>query len=111
MHKRNFKGRCFKKKVSKCKDVARTYSELAFRYLDVLENNDDIISFLCNVQITDEYVTDFVITKKDGTIIVRECIERDKISKPMTIRLLDLSYNHWKNCGIDDWGLVTNGLE
>ena len=111
MHKRNFKGQCFKKKVSKCNDVARTYSELAFRYLDVLEDNDDIVSFVCNVQITEEYMTDFVITKKDGTIIVRECIQRDKISKPMNVKLLDLSYNHWKSCGVDDWGLVVNGLE
>lgn len=108
MHKKNYKGRCIKKKVSKCDAVARTYSAIAFAYLDVLERNDAVKSFECNVPISDEYVSDFIITKTDGEIVVRECIERNKISKPMNVKLLEMSHNYWTNCGITDWGLVIN---
>ena len=33
---------------------------------------------------------------------------RDKISKPMNIKLLDASHRYWINRGISDWGIVTN---
>ena len=43
--------------------------------------------------------------------MVRECIQRDKISKPMNIKLLDASRAYWLNHGISDWGIVTNAEE
>ena len=39
MRKKNYKGRCTKKTVSKSKEVCRIYDEIAFKYIDVLEGN------------------------------------------------------------------------
>ena len=36
MIKKNYKGRCIKKSVSKSKEVCRTYNELQLAYLDKL---------------------------------------------------------------------------
>ena len=38
--------------------------------------------------------------------MVRECIERKLLQKPMTIRLLDCSREYWKTHGVSDWGIV-----
>ena len=108
MHRKNYKGRCIKKKVTKCEMAARTYSDIALAYLDVLERNGEVKSFECNVQISDDYVSDFVITKTDGELAVRECVDREKISKPMNVKLLEMSRNYWTGCGVKDWGLVVN---
>lgn len=41
MRKKNYKGRCIKKSVSKAKDVCRTYDEIQLSYLDVLRDNPE----------------------------------------------------------------------
>ena len=43
MRKRNFKGRCVKRSVSKSQEVCRTYDAIQNAYLDVLEADDDIV--------------------------------------------------------------------
>ena len=37
MIKKNYKGRCQKRKMKKCKDVVRTYSNIQSAYAEVLE--------------------------------------------------------------------------
>ena len=49
MKKNNYKGRCERRKVSKCKDICRTYSKIQSALVDVLEKDDDVISFDFNV--------------------------------------------------------------
>ena len=49
MKKINYKGRCEKRKVSKCREICRTYSRIQSAYLDVLEKDKEVISFECNV--------------------------------------------------------------
>lgn len=87
MRKRNFKGRCTKRYVHKCTDICRTYDSLQEAYVDVLSQSNDIEEFRCNVYLEGlaegDYTTDFVCTKTDGTIIVRECIYRSRLIKPM----------------------------
>ena len=48
MIKRNFKGRCTKKMMIKCKDVVRTYNNIQTAYADVLEADEQVTEFQLN---------------------------------------------------------------
>ena len=86
MRKANYKGRCEKRKVSKCEYICRTYSKIQSVYVDELEKDDTVASFECNVflkGVADTlYTTDFVIKMTDGSIRVRECVWRFNLNKP-----------------------------
>ena len=43
MKRINYKGRCEKRKASKCTEVCRTYSKIQSAYVDVLEQDESII--------------------------------------------------------------------
>ena len=110
MKKKNYKGRCEKRTLSKCVGICRTYDEIQSGYADILQTDDTITEFRCNVLLDGltegDYTTDFVCTKSDGDLMVRECVHRKLLSKPMTVKLLDLSRQYWLNRGVTDWGLV-----
>ena len=107
MRKKNFKGRCEKRVVSKCMDVCRTYDPIQYAYADLLAMDDTIQEFRCNVPMDGlEYTTDFVCVKVGGDLMVRECVYRKFLTKPMTIKLLDSSRDYWLRHGVTDWGLV-----
>lgn len=108
MRKKNFKGRCEKKTLRKCKGVCKTYDKIQSAYADILQNDDDIIEIRCNVSVSEEYTTDFVCVKSNNELMVRECINRNHLLKPMTVKLLDISREYWLNRGVIDWGLVIN---
>lgn len=38
--------------------------------------------------------------------MVRECVFRKFLMKPMTVKLLDASREYWRNRGVSDWGVV-----
>ena len=91
MRNQNSKVRVIKRKLSKCKEVCRTFSPLQYSFADKLEQNPNVIEFRCNVQLVGleldgVYTTDFVITKADGDTAVRECILRDKLTKPLNVK-------------------------
>ena len=75
MKKINYKGRCEKRKVSKCKDVCRTYSKIQSALVNELEKDEDVASFECNVcleGVSDNmYSSDFVIKTVDSSTRVR----------------------------------------
>ena len=80
-----------------------------------LEKDQSIISIRVNVDLDGykddkyperTYTSDFVCVKDTGDLMVRECIERKLLQKPMTIRLLDGSREYWKTHGVSDWGLL-----
>lgn len=110
MRKKGFKGRCEKRVIGKCSEVCRTYDPIQYAYADVLQQNDDIQEIRCNVLLDGltegEYTSDFVCIKTDGDIMVRECVRRKFLMKPMTVRLLDASREYWLRHGVADWGLV-----
>lgn len=112
MIKKGYKGRCEKKVLSKSKEVCRTYNELQNKYADILESSDNIVEIRCNVPLENlpegEYTSDFVCVKSDGDLMVRECVFRRLISKPMTAKLLDASREYWKKRGVYDWGIVVD---
>ena len=109
------KIRCEKIHLQKCADgICRTYTPIQRVYAEMLEQDSSVQEFKCNVslpafELTDGlYTTDFVITKTNGDIAVRECILREYINRPFHIRLLDASREYWLRRGIQDWGIVTN---
>ena len=82
MKKINYKGRCEKRKVSMCEEICRTYSKIQSAMVDMLENNDEVVSFECNVRLKgvadDFYSTDFVIKKADGCHVMSSLRDTDK---------------------------------
>lgn len=108
--------RCEKRTMSKCADgVARTYSVLESKYADKLEANSNVKEFRCQVLLDGleigEYCSDFVATKVDGDLMVRECVYRKHLTKPTTAKLLDASRNFWRRRGVGDWGIVVDKKE
>ena len=110
MRKKGYTGRCQKKIISKCQDVCRTYDAIQTAYADILQNNNNIKEIKCNVLLegleTGEYTSDFVCVKTDGDLMIRECVFRKFLMKPMTVKLLEISREYWLRRGVIDWGLV-----
>ena len=86
------------------------YNSIQTAFVDILEEDDEVVSFECNVRLKgvaeDMYTTDFVVKKKDGSIMVRECVWRINLYRPSYTKLLDVSRNYWLAHGIEDWGIV-----
>ncbi len=112
MRKRNYKGRCEKRSISKCKEICRTYDSIQYAYADVLQQNEDIKEIKCNVLMDGltigEYTSDFVCIKADNDLMVRECVNRRFLCKPLTVKLLDASRCYWLRRGVVDWGIVVD---
>lgn len=110
MRKKGYKGRCEKKDLSKSQEVCRTYDAIQSNYADILQNDNDIQEIRCNVLLDGlsegAYTADFVCVKADGDLMVRECVFRKFLKKPMTVKLLDASRDYWLNHGVSDWGVV-----
>lgn len=110
MRKKNFKGRCEKRALPKCHGVCRTYDAIQYAYADILQADNVIAEIRCNVLLDGlaegEYTTDFVCVKSNGDLMVRECVFRRFLTKPMTVNLLDASREFWLKHGVSDWGLV-----
>ena len=110
MRKKNYKGRCVKRTILKSKEPCRTYDDIQFAYLDMLNGDKNIKEIYCNVLLDDtdlsEYTTDFLCEKVDGSMMVRECVFRKFLLKPMTAKLLDMSKQYWFHKKIYDWGIV-----
>ncbi len=90
MRNQNSKVRTTKRKLQKCEGVCRIFCDLQYVYADILEKDDSVISFQCNVPLTDleedgSYTSDFVITNDKGEIAVRECVLHDLIAKPKIV--------------------------
>ena len=104
MKKKGYKGRCKKRSLSKCVGVCRTYSDLQSAYADVLEADPQVKEFQCNVLLEGlsigEYTTDFLCTMQDGSLRVRECIPRDRLTKPMNVMLAGTSRIYWLEHGV-----------
>ena len=110
MRRKGYKGRCEKKSLSKSQNVCRTYNEIQSVYADMLQNDNSIQEIRCNVLLDGlsegDYTSDFVCVKTDGDLMVRECVFRKFLKKPMTVKLLDASRDYWMNHGVSDWGIV-----
>lgn len=109
MRKKNYKGRCEKRKLLKCVDICKTYDAIQYAYADILAANEEVKEIRVNVLLDDleeAYTSDFVCTRQNGDLMVRECVSRQYLSKPMTMKLLDMSRRYWLRHGVTDWGIV-----
>lgn len=110
MKKKGYKGRCQKRTLSKCKEICRTYDDIQYVYAELLQNNSEIKEIRCNVLLDGlaegEYTSDFVCIKSNNDLMVRECVYRKFLTKPMTVKLLDISRGYWLRHGVSDWGIV-----
>lgn len=110
MRKKNYKGRCEKRSIRKCEGICRTYDAIQSVYADILQADESISKIQCNVGLDGlqegEYTSDFVCIRTDGDIMVRECVQRKFLMKPMTVKLLDASKEYWLRRGVTDWGIV-----
>lgn len=102
---KNYKGaKVSKRVVAKCEGVYRTYDAIQYAYANLLSETEEVKSFQVNVLLQGleegAYTSDFVIAKADGNLMVRECVSRKHLTKPMTPKLLDASRNYWKSHGI-----------
>ena len=111
MRAKNFKGsKCVKMKLSKSDEVVKTFDNIQTAYAQILDKDENIQKIQCNVPLEGiedgEFTTDFVCTKTDGDILVRECVFRKKLSLPRTCKLLDASREYWMKRSVTDWGIV-----
>ena len=115
MRKKNYKGRCEKKYVSKCDSICKTYDPIQAAYVDLLDSNPDIDEIKCNVILDGDeagkYMTDIVCTKSNGELLVRECVSMKILTRPLTSKMLDISRTHWLRRGVTDWGIVVDAAE
>lgn len=113
MRRKNFKGRCEKRVIQKCSVVCRTYDPIQYAYADVLQSDSSIQEIQCNVPLdgleAGAYTSDFVCIKTGGDLLVRECVYRKFLMKPLTVKLLDASREYWLKRGVTDWGIVIDG--
>ena len=115
MRKKNYKGRCEKKYVSKCDSICKTYDPIQTAYVDLLDSNPDIDKIKCKVILdgdeAGEYMTDIVCTKSNGELLVRECVNMKILTRPLTGKMLDISRTYWLRRGVADWGIVVDAAE
>ena len=100
-----------KKKLAKCSRVFYAYTNLQLKYGELLSKRNDVQEFKANVKLDgfllgDSYTTDFVITTTEGKTLIRECVYKDRLLKPLTIKMLDASREYWISRGYKDWGIV-----
>ena len=113
MRKKSYKGRCEKQSLDKFTTICKTYDPIQSAYANILVKNKDVAQIRCNVILDgdcSEYMTDFVCTKTNGDLIVRECISRKLLEKPLSMKLLDMSRTYWLRHGVkaEDWGIVVD---
>ena len=109
MRKKNYKGRCNKKTVDKFIDVCRTYDDLQLKTAFMLSDDENVKEIQSNVPLDGlDYTTDFVFKSVDKELGVRECVYRENLRKPLTLKLLDMSREYWIRRGIKDWAIVVD---
>lgn len=112
MRKKGYKGRCEKRSLSKCIGICRTYNSIQTTFANMLQQQEDIKEFQCNVLLKGlslgEYTSDFLCSRQDETLMVRECVFRKYLTKPLTVKLLDASREYWLRQGVTDWKVVVD---
>ena len=111
MRRKGYRGvGCVKRSLSKCEGICRTYDKIQTSFADYLQDNEKVKSFQCNVLMENgeenQYTTDFVVEMCDGSKMVRECVWRKNLSRPLTTKLLDISRNYWLSKNVENWGIV-----
>lgn len=95
--------------LDKCTNECAVYNAVQQDCAYCLQDNQEIVSFECNVVIPDfedgQYTSDFVCHTADGSIRVYECTERYPAPEE-EMRLLLRCDKYWKKRGAAEWSLV-----
>ena len=116
MNLRKYKGRIEKVQMPKCLGVCQIYNPIQGAYAERLSNDPSIKNYQCHIFLEGldaerEYTSDFLCTRQDDTVMVRETVKRSSLSRGKTVKLLELSQHYWAGKGIADWGIVTDEEE
>lgn len=106
-------SKTLKRRLTKSQTIFYAYNDIQYAYGIKLDSNPDVVDIKCNVKLIgcpegEHYTTDFYCTKINGEIMVRECVEKEKLLKPLTAKMLDISRIYWLSKGVVDWGIVLN---
>ena len=71
MRKKNYKGRCEKKTIDKCKTVCKTYDPIQSAYVDILDDRNDVAEIKCNVEL-DGDAADFTTDISESVIFGKD---------------------------------------
>ena len=95
--------------LDKCTNECAVYNAVQQDCAYCLQDNQEIVSFECNVVIPDfedgQYTSDFVCHTADGGVKVYECAERYPVPEDKK-RILLLCEKYWKKRGAAEWTLV-----
>lgn len=77
MRNTNTRSKTLKRRINKSKNIFHAYSEIQWKYVDLLESNDDVVEIRFNVKLAgcklgDNYTSNFVCVKSDGQLMNRE---------------------------------------
>lgn len=117
MRRKNVKDRCEKRTIPKCKEICKTYDDIQFAAADYLISLSDVAEIRCNVLMNGlliegkEYTSDFVCTKTNGYLMVRECVFAKNLSSLIMAKRLEASRKYWSDNGVSDWGLIVDDTE
>lgn len=111
MRNERTRSRTIRKRIGKCRGIFRAFNEIQLRYAEKLDQREDIKTIECNVRLVglsigEGYTSDLVCAKEDGSLMVRETVQRKHLLRPSTARLLDASREYWLSKGVKDWGIV-----
>ena len=105
MRKKNYKGRCEKRAVKKCGTICKTFDPIQSAFVTILDNRNDIVEIKCNVELegdASDFTTDIVAVMTNGELMVRECVSRKILSRPLTLKWLEISQTYWYRRGVKD---------
>ena len=99
MRNERTRSRTIRKRIGKCRGIFRAFNEIQLRYAEKLDQREDIKTIECNVRLAglsigEGYTSDLVCAKEDGSLMVRETVQRDA------------SREYWLSKGAKDWGIV-----
>lgn len=125
MRKQIQKGRCVKRRLDKCPQVALSYDKIQEIFAIQLSEKENVESFTMNVPLSfsngesDEnyptpkqaHTTDFYVRYTDGSAGVYECAYRCQLRRNAHLKNLELSRRYWEKKGITQWYIVTEKEE
>ena len=96
MRNERTRSRTIRKRIGKCRGIFRAFNEIQLSYAEKLDQREDIKAIECNVRLAglsigEGYTSDLVCAKEDGSLMVRETVQRKHLLRPSTARLLDAS--------------------
>lgn len=127
MKKKGLKARAIKFYSKKNEQIIVTYSNEEKEYVKRLDLDDLVRGYTTNFELDNikvkelkdagirksyfdiSWMTDLKIVKHDGSIAIREFVNKEDLMKKANIEKLELSRRYWNSFQINDWKIVLQG--